>query len=145
MRVIAKQYCFFAYCRQFTLFYQFPFAVQTHAFLRGICRHLHFIRNHTKTRTFRHEMAKYERYFLKFMCFYVVLFALQKRHYLQWFRALAENHTIWALWALLGAAGLPGLPGLPGLSWAILANFLAIRLIEYMRIYRVREPCAKPQ
>ena len=73
------------------LFYEFPLAVQTHAFLRGICRHLHFIRNHTKTHTFREEMATYLWHFIKFMCFYVVLFALQKRRYLQWYRGCAPG------------------------------------------------------
>ena len=73
----------FVYCKQFALYYQFPFAVQTHAFLRSICRHLHFVRNHTKTHTFRHNTAQFEGEFVKFVCSYNALFALQKRHCLQ--------------------------------------------------------------
>ena len=93
--------------------------MQTHAFLRGICRHLLSIRNHTKTHTFREEIGKYLWYFIKFMCFYVVLFALQKRRYLQWFRALEENHTICAFWVSSGCCWAPWAVWVP---WAFLVH-----------------------
>ena len=49
-----KKKTFFANCKHSTLFYEFPVTVFLYAFLRGIWRHLHFRRNHTKTHTFRH-------------------------------------------------------------------------------------------
>ena len=49
----------FTYCGHCSWYYQCPLAVQTHAFLRSICRHLHFIRNHTKSYTFKHICVKY--------------------------------------------------------------------------------------
>ena len=54
-----KTIYFIAYIRQCMWYYQFPFAVQTYAFLRSICRQLHFTINHTKTRTFKHNIIKY--------------------------------------------------------------------------------------
>ena len=105
--------------------------MQTHAFLRGICRHLHFIRNHTKTHTFREEMAKYLWYFIKFMCFYVVLFALQKRRYLQWFRALEENHTIWAFWGMILYAPVRCILSLGMILYAYLRCILSLGMILY--------------
>ena len=52
MRIIKTKMIFLAYCRHSTLFYQFPFAVQTHAFLRSIYRRLHFVKKYTKTDTY---------------------------------------------------------------------------------------------
>ena len=96
--------------------------MQTHAFLRSICRHLHFVRNHTKTHTFKHNVVQFSWQFVKFVCFYTVLFALQKRRYLRWFRALKENHTICNNLSCLGGL-LAGLGWLGWVGWVMLAGF----------------------
>ena len=57
--IVVKCKCFCSHIVHFTLYYRFPFAVQTHTFLRSICRHSHFTRNHTKTHTFRHNIAQF--------------------------------------------------------------------------------------
>ena len=112
---------------QFKLYYQFPFAVQMHVLLRSICRHLHFVRNHTKTHTFRHNITHFLWEFVKSVCFYGVLFALQKRRYLQWFRALEENHTICnnlsCLGGLLAGCCVDGVGWLGWVGWVELAGF----------------------
>ena len=101
--------------------------MQTHAFLRSICRHLHFVRNHTKTHTFKHNITPFSWQFVKFVCFYGVLFALQKRRYLQWFRALEENHTICdnlsCLGGLLAGCCVDGVGWLGWGGWVELAGF----------------------
>ena len=137
MRIIVFVWWLFAYCRQFTLYYQFPFAVQTYAFLRSICRHSHFVRNHTKTVTFKYNITHSSWDFFKFVCFCSVSFALQKRHYLQWFRALEENHTfcnnlscLWlAGWVLFGWGGVAGLGWL---GWAGWVGWRAVWLPDHL-------------
>ena len=48
---------FFACCKQFTWYYQFPFAVQTHSFL-STCRHFFFVRKHTQIHTFTNNIVE---------------------------------------------------------------------------------------
>jgi len=127
MRIIVFSGWLFAYCRQFTLYYQFPFAVQTYAFLRSIWRHSHFVRNHTKTVTSKYNITHLSWYFFKLVCFCSVSFALQKRRYLQWFRALEENHTICnnlsCLGGLLAGCCVDGVGWLGWVGWVELAGF----------------------
>ena len=61
------------------------------------------------------------------MCFYRVLFALQTRRYLQRFRALEENHTIFhnlsCLGGLLAGCCVDGVGWLGWVGWVELAGF----------------------
>ena len=82
--VIAKKY-FSTESRHFTLFYQFPFAVQTHSLLRSICRHLisqEIVQKHIHLDIIWHRIHDLFSH-STFMCLYVVLLALQKPRYLE--------------------------------------------------------------
>ena len=128
-----KLIMFFAYPRHFTLYYQFPVAVQMHAFLRSICRHLHFIQNHTKTHTFWYDITTYWCYFVRFVCF--IMFYLRCKNV----AIYGGSEPLWktiqftwichvrvACWLSAVWMGWAGLVGLAGLSWlGLLAGCLA--------------------
>ena len=65
--------------------------------------------------------------FCQIRMFYRVLFAMQKRRYLRWFRAPVENHTIYmnlsCLGGLLAGCCVDGLGWLGWAGWVELAGF----------------------